>query len=192
MRTLYLMRHSLTEANERRLYCGDTDLPLSEGGRVRAKARAEERPLPKCDLYVTSGMARADETLLLLAGRTPDAVIPELAEMRFGTFEMRGYEELKEDADYRRWIDDCMGAGTVRCPGGESQSGYRARILEGGAALLALEWETALAVVHGGTIANLMGAWFPGAGKGFYDWQPKPCEGYAVRFDGAPREYEVL
>ena len=27
MRTLYLLRHGLTEANERRLYCGRTDLP---------------------------------------------------------------------------------------------------------------------------------------------------------------------
>ena len=193
MRTLYVVRHSLTEGNERRLYCGSTDLPLTGAGRALAKARAKDRPLPPRALRVTSGMARTDETLFLLTGRTPDIVIADLAEMRFGAFEMRGYEELREDADYRRWIGDCMGAGLVRCPGGESQSEYRARVLRGGAALLALEWQSALAMIHGGSIANLMDAWFPGEGKGFYDWQPGPCEGYAVRFDGdAPREYEVL
>ena len=37
MRTLYLLRHSLTEANERRLYCGWTDLPLSPAGRALAE-----------------------------------------------------------------------------------------------------------------------------------------------------------
>ena len=30
MRALYLIRHSLTEANERRLYGGSTDSPLTE------------------------------------------------------------------------------------------------------------------------------------------------------------------
>ena len=30
MKTLYLIRHSLTEANEKRLYCGHTDLSLTE------------------------------------------------------------------------------------------------------------------------------------------------------------------
>jgi cysteine desulfurase/selenocysteine lyase len=33
MRALLLLRHSLTEANERRIYCGSTDSPLSERGR---------------------------------------------------------------------------------------------------------------------------------------------------------------
>ena len=31
--TIYLIRHGKTEANEKRLYCGSTDLPLSEAGR---------------------------------------------------------------------------------------------------------------------------------------------------------------
>ena len=33
MRTLYLLRHSLTEANERHLYGGRTDSPLTAKGR---------------------------------------------------------------------------------------------------------------------------------------------------------------
>ena len=31
--TIYLIRHGKTEANEKHLYCGSTDLPLSEAGR---------------------------------------------------------------------------------------------------------------------------------------------------------------
>ena len=31
--TIYLIRHGKTKANERRLYCGSTDLPLSLVGR---------------------------------------------------------------------------------------------------------------------------------------------------------------
>ena len=39
---LLLIRHGMTEANERRLYCGATDLPLTAAGRealLRQKAR---------------------------------------------------------------------------------------------------------------------------------------------------------
>ncbi len=193
MRVLYLVRHSLTEANERRLYYGWTDLPLSGAGRALALEAAAKHPLPACDLYVTSGMRRADETLGLLAGRKPDAALPELKEMNFGAFEMRGYPELKDDPDYRRWIDDLLNSGDARCPGGESPAEFHSRVLRGGEALLALDWNAALAVVHGGTIANLMSAWFPEAGQGFYEWQPGPCGGWRVNFKGtAPLSFDAM
>ena len=34
MSTLYLIRHGKTEANEQHLYCGSTDLSLSDTGRA--------------------------------------------------------------------------------------------------------------------------------------------------------------
>ena len=36
--SIYLIRHGKTEANEKRLYCGSTDLPLSEKGRAELRA----------------------------------------------------------------------------------------------------------------------------------------------------------
>lgn len=189
MRTLYLLRHGLTEGNARRLYYGWTDLTLSEAGR----ASCQTRPLPECDAYITSGLRRTDETLLLLTGHVPSIVLPDLREMHFGAFEMHSYAELKDDADYRRWIDDCMGPGVVRCPGGESQSEFRERVLRGGKALLETPWHTALAVIHGGVIANLMAAWFPGEPRNFYEWQPGPCKGYSIIFEGdAPAGFEEV
>lgn len=184
MRALILLRHSLTEGNERRLYYGWTDLPLSPAGRKLARALATSRPLPGCDVYITSGMRRANETLMLLAGREPDAVLPGLREMNFGAFEMRGHWALESDADYQRWLAGRMGAGDVACPGGESPAQFAARAVRGGEALIAMPWDSALAVVHGGCIAKLMAHWFPGEDKGFYDWQSEPCRGWRVTFDG--------
>ncbi len=193
MRALYLLRHGPTEANERRLYCGRTDLSLSPTGRALALETAANRPLPACDLYVTSGLRRANETLLLLTGRAQDIEIAEWREMDFGAFEMRGYDELKDDADYRRWIADCMGPGVVPCPGGESAAQFDARVLKGGEKLLALKWNAALAVIHGGPVARLMMRWFPCNGRGFYDWQPEYCRGWRVTFDGsAPAGYQPI
>ncbi|MBR2798543.1 MAG: histidine phosphatase family protein [Clostridia bacterium] len=181
MRALYLLRHGMTEANERRIYCGRTDLPLSEGGRKQALEIAQSRSLPDCELYLSSGMARADETLFILTGHKADRVLPSLSEMDFGRFEMLGYDSLKRDADYLRWIGD--GTGTVACPDGESTGAFRRRVLSAGEALLALSWESALVVCHGGVIVNLMGKWFPLEGRGFYEWQPAACGGWRVLFE---------
>ena len=43
--------------------------------------------------------------------------LPSLAELDFGSFEGKNYEQLKEDPAYRRWIDS---AGMTAPPGGES------------------------------------------------------------------------
>lgn len=191
MNALYLLRHSLTEANERRLYCGWTDLPLSAAGVELARSTRDVRPLPPFDSCAASGLLRADETLRLLAGRDPDAVLPDLREMHFGRFEMLGYDELKRDPAYLRWIND--ETGDVACPGGESRAQFAERVLRGGWALLSLPGERALAVLHGGVIVALMRAWFPAEARGFYDWQPAPCRGYRVRIEGGiPASFEAI
>jgi len=191
MRSLFLLRHGMTEANEKRVYCGSTDLPLSENGRAMAREIAAQRPLPACDLYVASGMARANETLKILTGRQPDRVLTSLSEMDFGRFEMLGYETLRHDDDYRRWISDADGI--VPCPGGESTGAFRQRVLSGCAELLEIQWKTSLVVCHGGVIVNLMEKWFPLEKRGFYEWQPGACRGWRVLFDGSqPVRFEPV
>lgn len=191
MRALVLLRHGMTEANERRIYCGRTDLPLSDNGRTMAREIAVQRPLPACELYITSGMARANETLQILAGRKPDRVLTAFSEMDFGRFEMLGYETLRHDPDYQRWIDDTDGV--VPCPGGESTGAFRQRVRSGGTELLEMQWQTALVVCHGGVIVNLMQGWFPLEARGFYEWQPSACRGWRVLFDhGLPIRYEPI
>lgn len=191
MRTLYLLRHSLTEANEKRLYAGRSDLPLSPAGRALAEDAAGRLALPECDVYITSGMRRADETLARLTRYGPDARLSDLREMDFGRFEMQCHDALKDDADYQRWIMD--ETGEVCCPGGESTGAFQARARRGGAALLDMAWENAMVVCHGGVIVALMEMWFPGTGRHFYEWQPAPCRGWRVTFEGrTPVAYEAI
>lgn len=188
--TLYLIRHSLTEANEKRLYSGATDLPLSPAGVAVAREAAGKLSLPAAAKALSSGMRRADETLALLTGRKAELTLPDLREMDFGAFELRGYDELRHDPAYIRWIEDA--GETVRCPGGESTSEFRARALRGGEALLALG-EDAVVVCHGGVIVALMQRWFPEARRAYYDWQPGPCGGWRVTVEaGRPAGYATL
>ena len=76
MPTLCLLRHSLTAANEKRLYSGATDLPLSERGREIARNAALRLNLPAGAVTLSSGMRRADETLALITGRAADQTAP--------------------------------------------------------------------------------------------------------------------
>ena len=177
---LTILRHGMTEANEKKLYCGRTDLPLSARGREELLALRETVRYPAAEFYVTSGMARATETLRILYGREPQMILPELNEMDFGDFEMSGYEELKHIAAYQRWIE---GGCETACPGGESRDILDARVAAGLRALAGLGVASAVAVCHGGVIVSVMERFFPGQ-KNFYEWQPKFGRGYALDIGG--------
>ena len=177
--TIYLIRHGKTEANERRLYCGSTDLPLSEGGRAELK---ELRYDIRNVRFLTSGMRRANETLELLFGAVSYDTDHRLREVDFGTFEMRGYEELKDDPSYQSWITGDNERNVP--PRGESGAQMTQRVLEA----LSELYDDACIVTHGGVIAAIMAHLFPEAGKHRYQWQPKNGHGYIIA-DGKYSEF---
>ena len=91
--TIYLIRHGKTEANEKRLYCGSTDLPLSVAGRQELQ---NIRYDIKNVRFITSGMKRTEETMHILFGDVPYEIDSRFREVDFGIFEMRSYKQLKE------------------------------------------------------------------------------------------------
>lgn len=163
MRELLLLRHGRTESNDLRLFTGSQDVPLSPGG--EAALLAARGAYPPADTFFTSGMLRAVQTLRLLYGDVPHTDIPALAEYNFGLFEGRGHDDLlATEPVYRAWLapdgDDLI------CPGGESRAQFGLRVWEGWGALAAHPWlGMAVAVVHGGVIARLMGRLFPAEGR---------------------------
>ena len=173
--TVYLIRHGRTEANEKRLYCGSTDLPLSEVGKAE---------LCKLDdtisnvRFLTSGMRRTNETLQILFGDVPYEVDARFREVDFGIFEMRSYEELKDTPDYQAWLAGDNEANVP--PRGESGNQMKARVLE---AFSEIREDTCI-ITHGGVIAAIMAQLFPDEPKSRYDWQPQPGHGYAIEGAG--------
>ena len=180
MNTLYLIRHSLTEGNERRLYYGATDLPLSENGRKLCRSLRGFLLLPAGAQFATSGMRRAEETLSLLFGDVAHEIYPDLREMEMGTFEMRGYDDLKDDPDYQAWLSDALG--TFVIPGGESNQAVRERAVGCVRRLASHTADAMLIVCHGGIIAAIMHEFFRDPERSFYDWIPHACHGYAILF----------
>lgn len=178
MSTIYLIRHGMTMANEKHLYCGSSDLPLSQAGADALKQKHYEIT---ADRYITSGMRRTNETLRILFGDVSFETDPRFREVDFGDFELRSYEELKSDPDYQHWISG--GNESNVPPNGESGVQMTGRVLEAFRELETKAGDTIL-ISHGGVIAAIMANLFPAEEKNRYQWQPKPGEGYAVTEKG--------
>lgn len=185
---LTLLRHGITEGNARHLYYGSADIPLLPEGIRDLERRRKEGGYPEAADYYTSGMYRTEQTFAVLYGDRPHTALPGLREMDFGDFEMRAYQELKDDPAFQTWI-----AGDVEkniCPGGESAEQVNQRALEALAPLLERD-EDAVCVIHGGVIGGLMALWFPGGSR--YTWTPLPGCGWQVEFRGGkPVEYRKV
>lgn len=168
---LYLIRHGKTLANELHLYCGSTDLPLSENGMEELKKIHYD--ISDVD-FISSGMKRTNQTLELLFGKVAYKINPDFREMNFGIFEMQSYDELKSNPDYNAWL--CGDNEANIPPGGESGEQMKKRVLLG----LSSIKKDSLIVTHGGVISAIMAHLFPHEEKNRYQWQPQCGHGYLI------------
>lgn len=202
---IHLIRHGITEGNQKQYYYGASDIPLAPEGIEELKRLTEEGIYPKAegaDFYST-GMLRTEQTMELIFGKRSHEKIPELAEMKFGKFEMKCYQELKDDPQYQEWISD--ETGEAEAPGGESTEGFRRRILGGLKILIGKhrlkelsvrhcgDDAVSILVCHGGTIGAILESQFPGEKDHFFKWVPDPGHGYTLTLmDGDISSYEIF
>lgn len=172
--TIYLIRHGKTEANEKHLYCGSTDLPLSETGRAELEQLHYDL---KNVRFLSSGMKRTNETMQILFDDMPYTVEPRFREVDFGIFEMHSYDQLKDTPAYQAWLTGDNEANIP--PQGESGLQMKQRVLE---AFREIREDTCI-ITHGGVIAAIMEYLFSEEGKHLYQWQPKNGCGYQISED---------
>ena len=174
---LTLIRHGRTEGNIKGLYYGKTDLPLLAEGVEALEELKRKYAYPQTKKYYTSGMLRAEQTFCVLYGETPHEIIPDLREIDLGDFEMRSYEQLKDDPDFQKWITGDNEANI--CPNGESGNSVTERAL---AVLMPIveAGEDAVIITHGGVIGGVLCRLF---GRGTrYDYKAEPGFGFTVEF----------
>ena len=142
-RRLYLMRHAEVS------YVGEHDpelVRLTEAGHEQAAAAHRALDHVAFDLVVTSGLHRTLETAEVVA---PDAKLeqwPAFAEWRGGRLDDVPKEELEQLFVGALQVRDEQ----TRFLGGESLGEALDRVLPAFDELVAREWDTALAVLHGG------------------------------------------
>jgi alpha-ribazole phosphatase len=115
-----LLRHGETEANERGLYIGKTDMLLSDAGTKGLELMREKFLYPVPEKLYTSPLRRAVESARILFPDYPHeeiTVVPDLREMDFGIFEGLAALELRELDTYNSWLAGGIDAAP---PGGES------------------------------------------------------------------------
>lgn len=189
---IYLIRHGKTPCNEQKLYCGKTDVSLSELGRNELSKRREEVKYPKCKNNYTSGAKRTNETFEILYPETKYEERNEFWEYDFGDFELKSYEMIKEDMNYINWI--CDKTAKVSCPNGESRYEFYTRLkhsfIDFITELKVRGEEEALIVCHGGTIGTLLELFYDGS-KDFFAYQPSCGGGYKLEIDIQNDEIKV-
>lgn len=144
METLVLARHALAGSNRDGLAsCTVPGDGLTAEGVQQARALGVELAGVEIALAATTELTRTQETLrLALAGRDVQTlVVPELNEIRFGSFDGGPLDT------YRAWAAAQSPSETAP-GGGESRADAAARFARGLRALLALEGETILFVGH--------------------------------------------
>ncbi|MNC10804.1 Alpha-ribazole phosphatase [compost metagenome] len=125
---LVLLRHGHTKWNMERRYLGSSDLPLLPEEREKLAALREQPELAGSFWRVyCSDLLRCRETLRCIAPSLEDEAIYDsrLREMCFGAWEGCTYEQLKNNPQYRSWIDD---PAAVTPPGGEPWEAFTSRL----------------------------------------------------------------
>ena len=178
-RRCILIRHGRTSGNEEGRYIGaGTDEELSpEGIEEVTTAGDKVRSLLRNDpVIVSSPLIRAIQTAGLLFGDRDTEIIEDLKEMEFGAFEGRNYEELKDDPEYRAWIDS---RGSRKCPGGEDIEEFKDRSVRGFVRALdmCLAGRDCCIVCHGGNIMAILSRF---KGGDYYDYRVEPLGGYIL------------
>lgn len=125
---LTLIRHGQVQANIEKRYIGSTDMSLTVNGMKSLEKLNKAQIYKTPDYLFCSPMSRCKMTCDILF---PDKIytdIDEFHEMDFGSFEMKNYQELKDNAYYQRWIDS---NGTIAFPEGESRQEFVLRCMSG-------------------------------------------------------------
>ena len=184
-----IIRHGTTEGNVEMLYYGSTDIPILPESAARLRERASRGIYPKADKYYTSGMLRAEQSFEAIFGDTEHTALHDMREINLGDFEMRQYEDLKEDSAFIEWITGDNEAN--RCPNGESGNEVTERSLRALKGVIA-EGKDAFIIAHGGVIGGIMSRLFP-CPEGRFKYTPGAGEGYVIEFEnGEPTGYTEL
>lgn len=180
-KNIILIRHGRTQGNEEHRYVGTTDEPLlPESIKVLQTMRKfwESHLVKQIEpaLYV-SPYIRARQTAEILFPGVKQTVIEDYAEMCFGEFEYKNYEQLNGNPAYQMYIDS---GGTTAFPGGESMDVFKKRIFGGFLKMMDdvtnRDAADIVIVAHGGTIMALLDL-LSKPHQDYFSWQVKPGEG---------------
>ncbi|MGD8405354.1 MAG: histidine phosphatase family protein [Anaerolineales bacterium] len=154
---LMLVRHGETEWNVQRRFQGQSDVPLSELGRLQAELIAERLAGQTIDAVYASDLKRAWDTAIPITKITGLEVSsePRLRELKFGILEGLTFEEaeVRYPEMIAAWLEDFNNTPE----GGETIDQFNARIVSLLDDLIGKHDEQVVLLVgHGGSLSEVL------------------------------------
>ena len=180
-----IIRHGKTEGNTRKAYIGTTN----ENLKMELIKDIEIKKYPLVEKVFSSPLKRCLETAKIIYPlETKLRIKEDLKECDFGDFEGKNYEELKNDSNYIKWLEN---NGEEKIPNGESRVEFEKRCqlcfeniirecLENNIKKIAI-------ICHGGTIMSILHK-FVNKSESFYRWQVENLEGYDFKYYSKERK----
>lgn len=129
MTELILFRHGKTVLNEKKVYCGSSDPPLSAQGIEDTTHTAKLLELYAPDCVYSSEKQRALQTAQIVMPNRPVTRVPALCELDFGDFEGLNADEISRRMpdEWQAYLNDPYG---YCFPNGECVPGFLKRSSE--------------------------------------------------------------
>lgn len=153
---IYIIRHGVTKSNLEKRYLGHTNEPLINHHEEQFTVLKSVLKRIKFHYCFSSDLKRCVQTTKHLIKNAPVCLDTRLRELNFGEWEGKTYDLLKNDAEYRAWLDDMH---NLSPPKGEKLTQLQARIDDFFNDLLSLNYQESkniLIVTHGGTIRSCL------------------------------------
>lgn len=153
MTTIYMTRHGETKLNQKKVYYGWTDEPLSPEGQEQCQQLKEKLANIQFDAVLTSPLKRTISSAEIITGRQDELFMyEELKELNFGKWEKLHYLDIEKnyqqewDGWCKDWINFCI-------PDGESFILFHDRVSNCLKKILEVyKNKTLLIVAHEGTL----------------------------------------
>lgn len=172
-----LLRHGITDDNERHAYIGWTDSPLNQSGRQSLDML--RKSLTEKDLVFTSDLQRCVKTANYLF-QTFTKKLMEFREINFGDWEGSTFADLQDDPHYQQWLQEPY---EVKPPNGEHIYEFIDRVSKGWTkiqrAIIQVNARNVAVVTHGGVIRYLL-ATYGVPVRGFWEWRVPHGSGYEL------------
>ena len=168
---LTLIRHLPTQGNREKKYIGWTDESVLPNIHTKKLNRVINQ-------VIGSDLLRCRQTAEQLFQGTAYIPNEQLRECSFGDWEEKAYDQLKQDALYRAWLDNPRQAAP---PNGESLEVMETRVMW---ALYKIvnEFEQPIIITHGGPIRFLLTE-FASKEKSFWEWKVPHGSMYTLQWE---------
>lgn len=167
---LTLIRHLPTLANVERRYIGWSDESINQSSYVDNQAILSPKNIYGSDLK------RCQQTAALFYPKSSYQGSLAFREMSFGDWELKTYEDLKEDFIYQKWLSN---PDLVSPPNGEFLHQMATRVVTG---LKSIPCNQPIVVTHGGPIRFLLSKYAPDE-RNFWLWNVKHGDKWTLRWD---------